>query len=126
VRRVLAAALPATTLALIAAPAPARAADPFKCASDNHWCVGAFMKHERRFLDIGGFDMKGAYRVCVTPPGAAERCRSFKMVRNAGGAYASSIRFTKHFPHARRGRYAVRWIYDGHQVGPVLRFRHPA
>lgn len=128
-RRALAPVLLAATLALAhlaVAPSPARAADPFKCASDNRWCVGAFLKHGRRFLDITGFDMKGRYRVCVTPPGAQERCKAFTLVRNAGGANASSVRFTKHFPHARHGRYAVRWTYEGRQVGPVLRFSHPA
>lgn len=129
-RRLVAVALAVAALALLAslapAPTPARAADPFKCASDDNWCVGAFLRSDRRFLDVFGFDMKGRYQLCVTPPRARERCKSFTLVRNASGARASSVRFTKHFPHARHGRYAARWLYHGKQVGPVLRFRHPA
>jgi hypothetical protein len=128
-RRALAAALLGAVLAcahLAATPSPARAADPVKCAPDNQWCVGAFLRKGHRFLDIFGFDFKGRYKVCVTPPRAKERCKTFKLVRNASGANASSVRFTSHFPHARRGTYAARWIYDGKQVGSVLRFKHPA
>jgi hypothetical protein len=120
----LAAVLVATPLA--ASPSPARAADPLKCAPDNQWCVGAIVRNGHRSLDIFGFEMKGRYKVCVTPPRAKERCKAFKLVRNASGANASSVRFTRHFPHARRGTYAARWVYDGKQVGPVLRFKHPA
>jgi hypothetical protein len=114
------------TLAATPPPHAYAAGDPHQCAPDARWCVGAFMKHGRRFLDIGAFDMHGRYQVCVTPPRAGERCKSFTLVRNATGANASSVAFTKHFPHARRGRYAVRWLYQGRQVGPVLRFSHPA
>lgn len=108
------------------ATVPDQPPDPFQCASDNRWCVGAFVRDHRRFLDVFGFHMKGRYQVCVTPPRGREGCKSFTLVRNASGAHASSIRFTHHFPHARRGTYAVRWVYDGKQVGPVLRFKHPA
>lgn len=130
-RRAPAAVALATALAgaAIAAPAPppAHAAqDPHQCDAAMKWCVGAFMKHGRRFLDVAILDETGRYRVCVTPPRAKARCKSFTLVKIATGAGFSSVAFTKHFPHARRGRYAVRWTYEGHQVGPVLRFTHPA
>jgi hypothetical protein len=129
VRRALATAALAVTLpgaALAAAPSPARAADPYKCDADMRWCVGAFIKHGRRFLDIGIMDRTGRYRVCVTPPRGRERCKSFTLVKIATGAGSSSVAFTNHFPHARRGRYAARWIFGGKQVGPVIRFKHPS
>jgi hypothetical protein len=106
-----------------AAPSPALAAEPFQCGPNDRWCNGTFIKHGQRFLDITGFELRGRYRVCVTPPGARERCKTFTLVRNGTGANASSIRFTKHFPHARSGRYRVRWIHDGQQLGRTLTFK---
>ncbi|HWI74987.1 MAG TPA: hypothetical protein VNT55_23700, partial [Baekduia sp.] len=85
-------------------------------------CIGALVKHGKRFLDITGFELRGRYRVCVTPPGAAERCKAFTLTPNGTGARASSIAFAKHFPHARSGRYKVRWIYAGKQLGRTLTF----
>lgn len=106
-----------------AAASPASAAEPFQCGPNDRWCTGTFIKHGQRFLDITGFDLQGRYRVCVTPPGARERCKAFTLVPNGTGANASSIRFTKHFPHARPGRYRVRWVYDGRQLGRTLTFK---
>jgi hypothetical protein len=105
------------------APSPASAAEPFQCGPNDRWCNGTFIKHGQRFLDITGFEMQGRYRVCVTSPGARERCKAFTLVPNGTGANASSIRFTKHFPHARPGRYRVRWVYDGRQLGRTLTFK---
>ena len=122
-RRRLAAAGAAAALALTAAPAARAAApDPHQCAAANRWCIGAFLKHGRRFFDIAGFDLRGRYRVCVTPPRARERCRTFTLTPNGTGARASSVSFTKHFPHARAGRYRVRWVYGGAQLGRTLTF----
>jgi len=111
--------------ALPAAPAAAASHD-FRCASDNHWCIGAFVKHGHRSLDVAIFHVHGRYRVCVTPPGAGQRetCQTYTLVLNGAGAMASSVRFTKHFPHTRSGRYHVRWIVGGKQLGPTLWFAY--
>jgi hypothetical protein len=126
VRRATAAAAALLALVLLVPTAARANNDDLQCGPGDRWCIGAFMKHGRRFLDVGGFEMKGTYQVCVAPPGAKETCRTFTLVRNGTGAMVSSVRFTKHFPHARHGRYAVRWLYHDAQLGRVLHFRHPA
>lgn len=95
------------------------------CGPGERWCVAVFNKHGRRTLNITGFDLRGPYRVCVTPPGAHERCKTFTLVRNGAGAYSSDVRLTNHFPHARHGRYLARWIYQGKQLGRTLAFPYP-
>jgi hypothetical protein len=102
--------------------APAAGNDPHQCGPQERWCIGALRKHGRRFLEIAGFELRGRYAVCVTPPGALEGCHRFTLTPNGAGAHASSVSFTGHFPHRRAGRYRVRWIYDGAQLGRVLRF----
>jgi hypothetical protein len=105
------------------APPSVRAADdPHQCGPQSRWCIGALRKHGKRVLEIAGFDLRGRYRVCVTPPAAHERCRTFTLTPNGTGAYGSSVSFTRHFPHRRHGRYRVRWVYDGAQLGRVLSF----
>ncbi|MCW3004752.1 MAG: hypothetical protein JWQ20_4050 [Conexibacter sp.] len=115
--------LAAVAIAIAAVPAvPAAAKDVNECAPATRWCHGVFDKHGRLFLDLAGFGLKGSYRLCVTPPKARERCKSFGLRRNATGAYDSSVRFTSNFPHRRHGRYRARWLYDGRQLGRILSF----
>jgi hypothetical protein len=122
VKRLLAlAAVVAMLLVAVTTPA-APAAAATQCGDGNHWCVGAERKHNRLFLIFAGFGYHGSYRVCVTPPKAKEVCRTFGLVPNGTGANASSVLFTKHFPHARKGQYHVRWIYAGKQVGKSMAF----
>jgi hypothetical protein len=120
----LAAGVVALTAVLLAPAAEAaRTKDVNQCAADNRWCHGVLNKNGRVFLDFAGFGLKGRYRVCVRPPASArERCRVFKLKPNGTGANASSVRFTRNFPHRRHGRYTVRWIYGGRQVGRALTF----
>jgi hypothetical protein len=103
-------------------PGPGEA---ISCGPGDRWCVAVFNKRGRRTLNITGWDLRGFYQVCVTPPGARERCKAFTLVRTATGAYGSDVRLTKHFPHARHGRYAARWIYQGRQLGRTLSFPFP-
>jgi hypothetical protein len=121
VRRLLAYALAAAFL-LVAPTVASAAKNVVQCGPGNRWCITVLDKHGRIFFDIAGFDMKGSYRLCVTPPKAAERCKTFGLRANATGAHASSVRFTTNFPHRRKGRYRVRWIYDGRQVGRAITF----
>jgi hypothetical protein len=119
-RQTIAAAIALTLAAPSAAPAAAKGVNA--CGPGNRWCHGILDKHGRLFLDLAGFGLKGSYRLCVTPPEARERCKSFGLQPNATGASASSVRFTSHFPHRRHGRYHARWIYDGRQLGRALAF----
>jgi hypothetical protein len=118
------ATLAAVLLVTLSPPAAeANTRDVNECGPKNRWCHGVFNKHGRVFLDIAGFDFTGRYRVCVLPPRAdRESCRRFGLRPNGTGANASSVRFTRNFPHARHGRYRVRWFYEGRQVGRRLTF----
>jgi hypothetical protein len=115
----------------VAVPSPATATikpgpgEAISCGPGQRWCVAVFDKRGRRTLNVTGFDLRGSYQVCVTPPGAHERCKSFTLVRKPAGAYGSDVRLTKHFPHARHGHYQARWIYQGKQLGRTLSFPFP-
>ena len=118
----LAAAALAATVAPPAAAGAAAAPLPHQCAPENRWCDGVFLERGKRVFKLAGFDLHGRYRLCVTPPGARERCLGFGLTPNATGANASTVSFTGHFPHARSGRYRVRWVYADHQLGRTLAF----
>ncbi|HMJ37641.1 MAG TPA: hypothetical protein VK501_27290 [Baekduia sp.] len=114
----------ALALAFVSLPAADASAAklPFQCATANRWCTFVLSKSGRIHFDIAGFDLQNRYRVCVTPPSAKERCKTFGLRPNPTGANSSSVRFTTNFPHARHGRYRVRWVYEGRQLGKVLSF----
>ena len=61
------------------------------------------------------------YKLCVSPPTGGRTCRTFRL-RRQGGAYGSSIRWSRHFPDRGRGTYRVAWVV-GVGLGPVLDFR---
>ena len=129
-RRAAAALAVVAGLAMTAAPS-AQAFIPgpgeaISCGPGERWCVAVFNMSGRRTLNITGWDLRGRYRVCVTPPRARERCKAFTLVRSATGAYGSNVRLARHFPHRRHGRYRARWIYDGKQIGRTLAFPYPA
>jgi hypothetical protein len=107
-----------------AAPKPGPG-EAIQCAPGERWCIAVFDSAGRRTLAIFGFDVRGPYRVCVTPPKAHERCRTFTLVPNGGGGAESRVRFAEHFPHARHGRYKARWVYQGKQLGRTLAFPYP-
>jgi hypothetical protein len=117
-----AAALLAPTASATPIPGPGEA---IFCGPGERWCVAVFNSAGRRTLAIYGLDIKGPYRVCVTPPGAHERCRAFTLVPNGGGGHQSRVRLADHFPHTRHGRYKARWIYQGKQLGRALSFPYP-
>jgi hypothetical protein len=116
-----AAALLAPVAAAVPIPGPGEA---IFCGPGERWCVAVFNSAGRRTLAVYGLDIRGPYRVCVTPPEAHERCKTFTLVPNGVGA-ESRIRLAEHFPHARRGRYKARWIYRGKQLGRTLSFPYP-
>jgi hypothetical protein len=130
--RALGAALPAAALlvaALVAAGAQAAPkpgpGEAIQCAPGERWCIAVLDSAHRRTLAIYGFDVRGRYQVCVTPPKAHERCHAFTLVTNSGGGAESRVRFADHFPHARHGHYKARWIYQGKQLGRTLSFPYP-
>lgn len=126
-RRLLGAALVAVALGAgvaQAAPKPGPG-EAIQCAPGERWCIAVLDSAGRRTLAIFGFDVRGPYQVCVTPPKAHERCRTFTLVPNSGGGAESRVRLAEHFPHARHGRYKARWIYHGKQLGRTLTFPYP-
>jgi hypothetical protein len=118
------AALTLALLALAAPAAPAGAASklPFTCGPEHRWCIGVFDQRKRLVFTVYHFDVRGRYDLCVTPPGAKERCRTFGLRRNQTGAFASTVDFRRNFPHRRHGRYRVRWILGGAQLGRTQSF----
>ena len=105
---------------LLAAAAPASATA--QCGPDNRWCVAVQHHAGHLVFAFAGFGYTGTYRVCVTAPKSKELCRTFGLRPNGTGANASSVQFAQHFPHQRHGRYKVRWVYVGKQVGKTMTF----
>ncbi len=103
-------------------PGPGEA---IQCAPGERWCIAVFNSAGRRTLAIFGFQPRGPYRVCVTPPRGRERCKGFKLVVNGHGGAESRVRLARHFPHKVHGRYKARWIYHGKQLGRTLTFPYP-
>lgn len=120
----LAAAAALLAPAAVAAPTPGPGEAIF-CGPGERWCVAVLNSAGHRTLAVSGLDIRGPYRVCVTPPKARERCKTFTLVPNGGGGYQSRIRLAEHFPHARHGRYKARWLYQGKQLGRTLSFPYP-
>ena len=117
----------ATLVAIAVAPASiaaaaATAASDTQCASGNHWCTAILRDHGKVALAFAGFGLTGSYDLCVTPPKAKERCKTFGLRPNATGASSSTVQFARNFPHARKGRYHARWLYAGKQVGKSMAF----
>jgi hypothetical protein len=120
-----AAALGALGVLVAVAPAPAQnpASDAHYCSPTGDYCIGIFVKQGvGRTLDVSGFALRGRYTLCVRRPTGHSDCRGFALKPNAAGAYASSVRWTKHFPHRARGRHRVTWRYEGATLGRVLSF----
>jgi hypothetical protein len=117
-------ALVAALAALPSSPASAAKHGSQQCAAGNRWCTFVLVRDDRYSFLIAGRGLVGSYRLCVTAPAArTERCREFRLLGpNAVDAYESRVSFTGNFPHARHGRYAVRWLYGGRQLGKVLHF----
>jgi hypothetical protein len=118
VKLLLLSAVAATLVLAPAAPASATA----QCGPGNHWCIAVQDDHGRTLLAFAGFGYTGDYRLCVTPPKAKEGCKTFGLRPNGTGANASTVAFTRHFPHARKGKYRVRWLYHDQQVGKTMTF----
>jgi opacity protein-like surface antigen len=122
VRRLALAALLAIAVAPAGIAAAAASPSDTQCASGNHWCTAILRHHGKVALAFAGFGLTGTYDLCVTPPKAKETCHTFGLQPNATGASSSAVQFAKHFPHAHKGRYHVRWIYADKQVGKSMAF----
>lgn len=63
------------------------------------------------------------YRLCVSPPGASVTCRIFR-IRNQGGVFGSSVRWSRNFPNEGKGAYDVVWrsLPGNSRIGKVLGF----
>jgi hypothetical protein len=63
------------------------------------------------------------YRLCVTAPGGARTCKTFRVRRTSHGLYDSTVRWAKRFPTAGPGTYRASWLSDGLALGPSVKFK---
>jgi hypothetical protein len=107
---------------LAGAAATAEARSSF-CSPTGDLCYGARGKGATVRLQITliahFFDR---YRLCVTAPGGTPRCRRFRVHPAAGGTFASTVRWSAHFPFEGPGTYRARWRSGGHALGPAVSF----
>lgn len=126
------AALLLAGLGLLAATAPASAAYKPKrylaryCSPSGDLCYGIF-RQER--LDRIVFQITTqeryfrSYRICVTTPTGARRCRNFPLNRQTP-IYGSHVYWRRYFGDHGPGVYQVSWrTQSGTRLGPTLRFR---
>ena len=113
----------AAGLAVVASPAQAHHRDNAYCNPTGDLCQSTAKVDGVRRLQIRTFDRLFArYKVCVTAPDDSRTCRRFRM-RDAGeDSWASSIRWSRHFPYRGEGAYTVRWRVQGAKIGESLGF----
>jgi hypothetical protein len=117
------AAVVAASAASSAAPR-ARAVATY-CSPSGDLCFGVFDRSGAVYLELTTFARYfGRYRLCVRPPGRAERCGSFP-IRRSGRLWGSTIKYGRQFPVAGPGVYRVTWKLGTQRLGPTLRFRLP-
>lgn len=107
--------------AVLAAPAAARTA---YCSASGDVCyrakdTGAATKL-RITLAAHPFTR---YRLCVSAPGGARTCKSFRVRRTSHGLYDSTVRWAKQFPTAGPGTYHASWRQGGFALGPSVSFK---
>jgi hypothetical protein len=62
------------------------------------------------------------YRLCITNPHGVRECHRFSMRSAAGGTYASTVSWPKHYTYGGRGTYRARWYAHGAALGPAVSF----
>lgn len=125
-RRLLLLAVGASLLGgvLVADGEPARTPLKTYCSQSGDVCYGIVRRSGALYLELTTFEKYfSTYRLCVTPPGARERCRRYA-VRRQGRLYGSIVRWYGNFPMRRRGVYRVAWKLRA-PLGPALRIRLP-
>jgi hypothetical protein len=94
------------------------------CSPSGDLCYGIVRRSGAIYLELTTFEKYfSTYRLCVTPPGARERCRRYA-VRRQGRLYGSIVRWRGNFPMTRAGVYRVAWKLRA-PLGPALRIRLP-
>ncbi len=110
-----------------AAPASAARAQPISsyCSPSGDICFGVVDRSGAVYLELSTFARYfDRYRLCVRPPGRAERCGSFPVFRR-GLVWGSAVKFSRNFPNVGSGSYRVTWKLGPQRLGPTLRFRLP-
>jgi hypothetical protein len=93
------------------------------CSPTGDYCTGVFASHGSISAILRTFSFRGAYELCIRPPGEHFDCRTFSLRSKAHGIYEGRVGLARQFGPLHRGRYAVRWVSSGYAIGPVLRFR---
>jgi hypothetical protein len=107
--------------AVLAAPAAARTA---YCSPSGDLCYRAKDTGAATKLRITlAAHVFTRYRLCVTPPGHAGTCKSFRVRKTSHGLYDSTVRWSKHFPSAGPGTYKASWRQGGFALGPSVKFK---
>ena len=120
--------LPLVTVALLVAavalvtPPAASAASTF-CSPTGDLCYGVVTKSPVRLRITTIAEFFKRYQLCVTGPGGARDCRSFRMRAAPGGTRRSTVRWSQHFPNRGHGTYRVRYRQGGQPLGPAVTFR---
>ncbi len=106
---------------VLAIPAPAGATT--YCSPTGDYCHGAVNRGGVVRIMLETFSFRRRVQVCVTGPASTATCRCFRLRRRDAGTYGFNVRWSAHFPNERRGRYTVRFRYDGATLGPRAIFR---
>jgi hypothetical protein len=106
-----------------AAPAVKRIAT--YCSPSGDVCFGILDRGGAVYLELSTFERYfSRYRLCARPPGSAEMCTSFPLLRR-GQVWGSTVKYGRRFPVLGPGVYRVTWRLGTQRLGPTLRFRLP-
>jgi hypothetical protein len=108
----------------LALPATASADRPLDsyCSPTGDYCTGVFASQGSTSAILRTFSFRGAYELCLRPPGERFDCRTFTLRAKAHGIYEGRVGLARQFGPLSRSRYAVRWTSSGYAIGPTLHF----
>jgi hypothetical protein len=109
-------------VAALGLPGPAvadRTLDSY-CSPTGDYCTGIVKEGGGTKLRIDTFSLRGEYEVCVKPPRHPQECGSFRLRHKGHGLYGSRIDWIHQFEYWGKGRYTVRWRYEGNGLGRAL------
>ncbi len=122
-RRLILVAVSAALISTFSLPLASASAASTYCSPSGDYCYAAKKRGGVVRIMLDTFSFRGRVKVCVQTPVGDVDCRRFKLRSRGDGLYGFSIRWSRHFPTAGRGRYNVDFYWAGIRIGSGVTFR---
>ena len=116
-------AISAVLISAFGLPVASASAASAYCSPSGDYCYAAKKRSGVVRLSLDTFSFRGRVRVCVETPDSDVDCRRFRLRSRGDGLYGFSVRWSRHFPTAGRGRYDVDFYKFGSRLGSGVSFR---